>query len=43
MPNKNTHHKSPAALIFVDVINHFEFPDGDRVLRKLPLRQNWRG
>lgn len=26
--------QSAAALILVDVINHFEFPDGDRVLRE---------
>jgi nicotinamidase-related amidase len=25
---------SPAALILIDVINHFEFPDGEKVLRR---------
>jgi nicotinamidase-related amidase len=31
-------HKSPTALILVDVINHFEFPDGQRILRQaLPI------
>jgi nicotinamidase-related amidase len=34
----NTRRKSLAALILVDVINHFEFPDGDRLLRNaLPI------
>jgi nicotinamidase-related amidase len=38
MPERHTHHKSPAALLLVDVINHFEFPDGQRILRQaLPL------
>lgn len=38
MSSKNTRHKSSVALILIDVINHFEFPDGDRVLRNaLPL------
>ncbi len=31
-------HKSPFALLLIDVINHFEFPDGDRLLRNaLPI------
>jgi hypothetical protein len=31
-------HHSPAVLILVDVINHFEFPDGRKVLRQaLPI------
>jgi nicotinamidase-related amidase len=34
----NTRHKSSAALILIDVINHFEFPDGQRILRQaLPI------
>jgi nicotinamidase-related amidase len=34
----NPGHKSKAALLLVDVINHFEFPDGERVLRNaLPI------
>ena len=34
MPAKqNTRHKSSVALILVDVINHFEFPDGDKLLK----------
>jgi nicotinamidase-related amidase len=33
-----THHKSKVALILIDVINHFEFPDGDRILgNALPI------
>ena len=31
-------HHSPAVLILIDVINHFEFPDGEKVLRQaLPV------
>ena len=26
--------KSPVALVIVDVVNHFEFPDGGRLLRQ---------
>ena len=38
MPDSLARHKSPAALILVDVINHFEFPDGQRILRQaLPI------
>lgn len=38
MPGPSTRHKSPVALILVDVINHFEFPDGERLLRNaLPM------
>ena len=34
-PNKlSAPDKSPIALVLVDVINHFEFPDGQRVLRQ---------
>ena len=31
---RNVRHKSRIALLLVDVINHFEFPDGDDVLRR---------
>jgi nicotinamidase-related amidase len=34
MPDLHVNQKSPAALILVDVINHFEFPDGKRTLRQ---------
>jgi nicotinamidase-related amidase len=38
MPNSNVRHKSPQALLLIDVVNHFEFPDGRRVLRNaLPI------
>src|SRR3984893_15171308 len=37
MPGRNTRHTSAVALILVDVINHFEFPDGP-VLLKNALR-----
>ena len=33
MPSHTVRHKSSAALILVDVINHFEFPDGPELLR----------
>jgi len=33
MASRNVKHKSAAALILVDVINHFEFPDGARLLK----------
>ncbi len=33
MGNKHVRHRSPAVLLLVDVINHFEFPDGDRLLK----------
>jgi nicotinamidase-related amidase len=32
--NNSTRHKSSVALILIDVINHFEFPDGEQVLRQ---------
>jgi len=32
--------KSTIALILIDVINHFEFPDGDRILRQALLIRN---
>jgi nicotinamidase-related amidase len=33
MTTTETRHKSSVALILIDVINHFEFPDGDRILK----------
>jgi nicotinamidase-related amidase len=33
MPSRNVRHKSARALVLIDVINHFEFPDGKRILR----------
>ncbi len=38
MPSAQAPHRSPAVLILVDVINHFEFPDGEKILRQaLPI------
>ncbi|MBV8831756.1 MAG: hypothetical protein JO108_21305 [Acidobacteriaceae bacterium] len=38
MRSKDAPHHSPAVLILIDVINHFEFPDGGKVLRRaLPI------
>ena len=38
MRSKNNSHRSPLVLLLIDVINHFEFPDGDRTLRQaLPI------
>jgi nicotinamidase-related amidase len=38
MPDKRTRHTSSAALVLIDVINHFEFPDGGKILKKaLPM------
>jgi len=38
MPSAQAPHHSPAVLILIDVINHFEFPDGEKVLRQaLPV------
>jgi nicotinamidase-related amidase len=34
MPGRIVHHKSAVALLLVDVINHFEFPDGSRLLKQ---------
>jgi nicotinamidase-related amidase len=31
--NNSTRRKSSVALILIDVINHFEFPDGDKILK----------
>jgi nicotinamidase-related amidase len=36
--NNVSRHKSSVVLILIDVINHFEFPDGDKLLKKaLPM------
>lgn len=36
--NIHTRRPSPIALILLDVINHFDFPDGDRILKEaLPM------
>jgi nicotinamidase-related amidase len=38
MPFAQFSHHSPAVLILIDVINHFEFPDGEKVFqRALPI------
>jgi nicotinamidase-related amidase len=38
MEKKTAHKKSSQALLLVDVVNHFEFPDGDKILKNaLPL------
>jgi nicotinamidase-related amidase len=38
MPSAQAPNHSPAVLILIDVINHFEFPDGENVLRQaLPV------
>jgi nicotinamidase-related amidase len=38
MSNKNVPHRSSVALVLVDVVNHFEFPDGDKILKNaLPI------
>jgi nicotinamidase-related amidase len=38
MPVHTVRHKSSEALLMIDVINHFEFPDGGQVLaRALPI------
>jgi nicotinamidase-related amidase len=34
MPSTQVSHRSPAVLILIDLINHFEFPDGEKVLRQ---------
>ena len=34
MSTEHAPHHSPAVLIFIDVINHFEFPDGELILRR---------
>jgi nicotinamidase-related amidase len=38
MNNKNVRQKSSVALVLVDVVNHFEFPEGDKILKNaLPI------
>lgn len=38
MPWQNVHHKSSEVVLFVDLLNHFEFPDGRQLLKhSLPL------
>jgi nicotinamidase-related amidase len=38
MPARSVNHKSAVALILVDVINHFDFPDAPRLLKNaLPM------
>jgi nicotinamidase-related amidase len=38
MPQTTAHQKASVALILIDVINHFEYPDGDKILRQaLPI------
>lgn len=34
MPSDPAPHHSPAVLVLIDVINHFEFPDGEKILRQ---------
>lgn len=41
MAFKSVRHKSSSVVLFIDVINHFEFPDGNRLLREaLPIATN---
>ncbi len=38
MPRQTVRNKSSQALLLIDVVNHFEFPDGDKILKNaLPL------
>ena len=38
LENNSTHRQSSLALILVDVISHFEVPDGDQILKNaLPI------
>ena len=38
MPDSTTQNQSPAALLLIDVINHFEYPDSDKLLAEaLPV------
>jgi nicotinamidase-related amidase len=38
LENNSTRHQSSLALILIDVISHFDFPDGDRILKNaLPI------
>ncbi len=41
MTIESVRHKSSDVVLFVDVINHFEFPDGDQLLQEaLPIARN---
>jgi nicotinamidase-related amidase len=43
VPNYHVKHKSTQALLLIDVINHFEFPDGRQLLRNaLQIRSHFR-
>lgn len=38
MPDSNNQNQSPTALLLIDVINHFEYPDSDKLLAEaLPV------
>jgi nicotinamidase-related amidase len=38
LPDNHTRHTSSVALVLIDVINHFEFPDGEKILKRaLPM------
>ena len=38
MPDSNNQNQSPTALLLIDVINHFEYPDSDKLLAEaLPI------
>ena len=38
MPDSTTQNQSPTALLLIDVINHFEYPDSDKLLAEaLPI------
>jgi nicotinamidase-related amidase len=40
MPSAQAPHHSPAVLVLIDVVNHFEFPDGETLLRQaIPMAQ----
>jgi hypothetical protein len=34
MPSAQAPHHSPAVLILIDIMNHFEFPNGEKALRR---------
>ena len=34
MPPRSVHHKSPQVVLFIDLLNHFEFPDGRQLLKQ---------
>jgi len=38
VPEKNVHHKSSQVVLFIDLLNHFEFPEGRELLAQaMPL------